>query len=302
MQVNRLFEIIYLLLDKTSLTAKELAEHFEVSTRTIYRDVEILSGAGIPIYMSKGKGGGIHLLEDYILNKAVITDKEKGEILSSLHAIKEVSLEETNTALSKLGALFGDNKSDWIEIDFGYWSHGEKEAILFESLKNAILQRKIITFSYASVKGENTSRWVEPVKLIFKGMSWYLYGYCKSRLDYRYFKLKRIHDMIVTEESYQIRGNPVVQKTTDTYKASASVPMKLHFNKDVAYLVYDEYENYSKLEDGSLLVEGCFDINPWFFHHILAYGSSCEVVEPEELRLQVKEELIRMLHKYQENK
>ncbi len=302
MQINRLFEIIYMLLDKTSLTAKELAEHFEVSTRTIYRDVEILSGAGIPIYMSKGKGGGIHLMQDYILNKAVITDKEKGEILSSLHAINEVSLEETNTALSKLGALFGDNKSDWVEIDFGYWSDGEKEVALFQNLKNAILQRKVITFSYASAKGEESTRRVEPVKLIFKGMSWYLYAYCYIRQEFRFFKLKRIHDMIVTEESYQIRGNLEVPKSTDNNKPSRQIPMKLHFCKDVAYLVYDEYENYVQLEDGSLLVEGCFDINPGFIHHILAYGSSCEVIEPEELRLQVKEELVRILHKYQEDK
>lgn len=87
MQINRLFEIVYILLDKKRVTSRELAERFEVSSRTIYRDIETLSAAGIPVYMSKGKGGGISLLPDFVLNKAVITDEEKEEILSSLKAV-----------------------------------------------------------------------------------------------------------------------------------------------------------------------------------------------------------------------
>lgn len=93
MQIHRLFQIVYILLDRKIVTAKELADYFEVSTRTIYRDVETLSGAGIPVYMNKGKGGGITLLPEFVLNKAVITEKEKEEILSSLNAIGAVSLE-----------------------------------------------------------------------------------------------------------------------------------------------------------------------------------------------------------------
>ena len=104
MQINRLFEIVYLLLEKKQITAKELAEHCEVSTRTIYRDVETLSGAGIPIYMTKGKGGGISLLPEFVLNKTVITEAERADILSSLHAMHAVDLQEAGTALHKLGA------------------------------------------------------------------------------------------------------------------------------------------------------------------------------------------------------
>ncbi len=105
MQINRLFEIIYVLLQQENVTAKELAERFEVSTRTIYRDVETLSASGIPVYMSKGKGGGISLLSDFVLDKSVITDLEKKEILSSLYAIKSVNLEDKDLALQKLSTL-----------------------------------------------------------------------------------------------------------------------------------------------------------------------------------------------------
>jgi len=101
MQINRLFEMVYLLLNKKSMTAGELARHFEVSPRTIYRDVELLSSAGIPIYMTKGKGGGISLLPDFVLNKAVLTDGEKSDILAALHAVEAVNLEQTNTAVEE---------------------------------------------------------------------------------------------------------------------------------------------------------------------------------------------------------
>ena len=105
MQINRLFEIVYILLENKIVKAGELAEHFEVSVRTIYRDVETLSQAGIPIYMSKGKGGGISLMPDFILDKAVLTEQEKGEILSSLKAVSALSLSESGSALNKLNSM-----------------------------------------------------------------------------------------------------------------------------------------------------------------------------------------------------
>ena len=108
MQINRLFEIIYILLDKKIITSKQLAERFEVSQRTIYRDIETLSSAGIPVYMSKGKGGGISILPEFVLNKAILTDNDKMEILSSLKAVNSVNFsdEDTDTVIKKLNNLF----------------------------------------------------------------------------------------------------------------------------------------------------------------------------------------------------
>ena len=124
MKINRLFEIIYLLIEKESITAKELAEKFEVSTRTIYRDVEILSLAGIPIYMTKGRGGGISLLPNYILDKTVLTDKERENILSSLRAVQTVDIADSNSKqeiIQKFRSLFGNSYVYWIEVDFSSW-------------------------------------------------------------------------------------------------------------------------------------------------------------------------------------
>ena len=158
MQTNRLFEIIYILLDKKLVTAKELAEHFEVSTRTIYRDVEVLSGAGVPIYMNKGKGGGIALLPEFVLNKTVITEQEREDILSSLSALGAVSLNDKKATLEKMSSLFGSSNTNWIEVDFGFWADGENEALLFLTIKQAILQKQIVRLAYINAKGESLAR------------------------------------------------------------------------------------------------------------------------------------------------
>lgn len=184
MQINRLFEMVYLLLSKDNVTAGELAKHFEVSPRTIYRDVELLSSAGIPIYMTKGKGGGISLLPDFVLNKTVLTEDEKADILSALGAMDAVSPQKTDTAVKKLSSLFGSTDSDWVEVDFSGWANAEEESKVFTTLKNAILKKYAVEFLYHG-SGSNMQRVVEPLKLVFKGQGWYLYNLYRLDGEYR---------------------------------------------------------------------------------------------------------------------
>ncbi|WP_322413598.1 helix-turn-helix transcriptional regulator, partial [Clostridium perfringens] len=133
--INRLFEIIYILLDKENTTAKELAEHFEVSQRTIYRDIEDLSQAGIPIYMSKGKGGGISLLSNFVLNKAILSEEEKREILAAMQGLSAINENEFNGALSKLSSFLGGNNENWIEVDFSNWDKNNDLGEKFTTIK-----------------------------------------------------------------------------------------------------------------------------------------------------------------------
>lgn len=298
MQINRLFEIVYILLDKKRVTAKELAEHFEVAPRTIYRDIETLSGAGIPVYMSKGKGGGVSLLSEFILDKAVITVKEKEEILSSLKAVGAVKPGEEDTALRKLDSLFGGSDTDWIEVDFGAWSDGRKEAALFRVIKEAILNKRIVHFSYAGINGQIIDRSVEPLRLCFKGGAWYLYGYCRKRNDYRFFKLKRIKDLMIKEETFlRTCPEPVLVNQQRDFRTEM-VSLKLKIEKEAACRVYDEFEMYEQLDDGSFLVKIDFPKGEWLMYYILSFGKSLEVLEPEEIRKQVAEELNKVLDKY----
>lgn len=294
MQLGRLFEIVYILMERERVTANELAAHFEVSIRTIYRDVETLSASGIPVYMSKGKGGGISILPNFVFNKSLITEEEKREILASLQAVETVGLGEKTTALKKLRNVFGINDTDWIEIDFRFWSDGKKEAVIFKTLKTAILEKKEISFQYISIK-DTTSRIIEPLKLVFKGASWYLYGYCKLRNDYRFFKLKRIKELKVLNNQF-LRITPGQVLTENTYVEKGNmIHIKLKIAPQEAYRVYDEFINYKLLEDGSFLVEDTVNDNEWLISHLISYGEHLKVLEPIELKERLIEKLRKML-------
>ncbi len=304
MQIQRLFEIVYILLEKKNVTAGELAEHFEVSARTIYRDVETLSEAGIPVYANKGKGGGIRLMPEFVLNKAVITQQERDAILSSLNALGKVDLSDgasdRNTAFGKLASLFGGPEADWIEVDFGLWSDGEKEARLFQKAKQCILQEQVIRFLYNSGSGETLIREVEPLKLVFKGTAWYLYGFCRMREDFRFFKLKRMESLIVMDERFlrKIPEKVFIPKREEPEKTEL-MKVRIRFEKEAAYRAYDDFEHCSFQEDGSVIAEACLQKTDWLINHLLSFGDDCQVLEPMELREEIKEKLHNMLEKYQ---
>lgn len=297
MQINRLFEIVYILLDKKTVTSKELAERFEVSTRTIYRDIETLSSAGIPVYMSKGKGGGISLLPDFVLNKAVLTDEEKEEILASLKAVNAINPGKTDTALKKLSSLFGESNTDWIEVDFSSWANAQNETETFNIIKSAILGKRVVSFSYASAKGQQTAREVEPLKLCFKGGAWYLYGYCKIRCDFRFFKLRRIGKLCVAEQIFQ-RKSPSQIFSNENVFQKEYVKLKFKLSAEVAYRVYDEFDSYEQQEDGSFIAKINYPKGEWIIYYITTFGRHCEVLEPEDLRNAVKAELQKSLQHY----
>ena len=172
MQVNnRLFEIVYILMQKKKTTAKELANRFEVSTRTIYRDIETLSGANIPIYASKGKDGGIGLLDEYVLNKTILSEEEQNQILFALQGMKKVKGQDEKDILEKLSILFNKEVNDWIKIDFSNWGKDSLQEERINMIKTAILNKKQIEFIYYNSNGKETKRVVEPLQIWFKDKS-----------------------------------------------------------------------------------------------------------------------------------
>ncbi|MDR2903138.1 MAG: YafY family transcriptional regulator, partial [Clostridiales bacterium] len=195
MQINRLFEIVYILLNKKAVTAKELAERFAVSVRTVYRDVETLSSAGIPIYMSKGRGGGIRLMDGFVLNKSMLSESEQQEVLSALHGMNVFNVPEMDAVLDKLGAVFNKSAANWIDIDFSYWGSDSREKEKFHCLKNVILSKKKITFDYRAPGRQTEARKAEPLQIYFKEKSWYLKAYDAERKDYRTFKISRMKNI-----------------------------------------------------------------------------------------------------------
>ena len=211
MSQRRLFEMVYLLLEKGQLSASALAERFEVSVRTIYRDVDALSAAGVPIYSTPGRKGGIALMDHYVLNRTAFSEEEQTQILTALKSLSgEAGLWSTET-LSKLSALFHRPEPDWLQVDLSHWGNPAQSNAKFKILKEAILSRKEITITYANSSGKTTSRRVYPARLVFKGQTWYLQGLCLKKNDYRTFRISRILHLSSTGRSFNI---PLSSKVT----------------------------------------------------------------------------------------
>lgn len=168
MKINRLLEIVTILLNRETVTAKELSDRFAVSTRTIYRDIDVLSAAGVPVYTNKGNSGGISLLEDYILNKTMLSKGESDGLLLSLKAMRATSYPEVDAILEKISSIFKGNQAhDWIEVYFESWSSKVSEQDRFRKIRDAIINNRVISFDYVNVGGDKSSRCAEPVKLIW---------------------------------------------------------------------------------------------------------------------------------------
>lgn len=185
MKIDRLFQIVYILLEKKNVTAKMLSEHFEVSQRTIYRDIDILSQCGVPLYTTKGKGGGIALLENFILDKSTMTEQEQNQILMALQSMPKGGKEDIGQTLKKYSSFFKKSNENWIQVDFSQW--GEQREFVFDVLKQAIINKNVISFVYYNSNGEKTQRKAEPYQLWFKGRNWYIKAYCRSKQDLRLF-------------------------------------------------------------------------------------------------------------------
>ncbi len=298
MQINRMFEIIYILLEKKTVTAKELAERFEVSVRTIYRDIESLSATGIPVFMSKGKGGGISLLSDFVLNKTVLTQDEKDNIISALNAIKTIDIENSNPAIGRLSSLFGKQNSNWIEIDFSDWGNGDRKKDNFLILKNAIINKNVVEFEYYSSKGEKTERTAECLKLCFKSRDWYLYAYCRQRKDNRFFKLSRMNNILVLDEKIERVAPETVFEQEQLPFESELITIKMKFSYKMAFMVYDIFDNFEVMSDGSFLVTANMPKANWLVSYILSYGEHCEVLEPQEIRDNIKNTIKQISKNY----
>ncbi|MDO4332945.1 MAG: YafY family protein [Eubacteriales bacterium] len=316
--LGRQLGIVYLLLSKKCIKAAELAEHFEVSVRTIYRDVEALSLAGIPVYTQKGKNGGISLTENFVLNKMMLSKQEQETILAALNGMRATGAVEEEEMLRKLGGFFQLEEESWVSIDFSDWSDRRRE--LFELIKKAILQKKLLRFDYYGQNNVMKSRVVEPVQLLYKDYAWYLRGYCRERKAMRMFKIMRMKRTECLDENFvpnpakysgpeensfgeAAAGCPGKRQKTGNTSLKAPVDfseeIRIHIAASEAWRVYDRFEEeeVTCLEDGSFLICMRVIVDEWVYGMILSFGPAAEVIAP----VSVKEEICRRLWETLEN-
>lgn len=296
MKDNRLFRILYYILEKEKVTANELADKFEVSVRTIYRDIDSISSVGVPIFTTQGKGGGIKIDNEFILNKSLFDANEKEQIIAALQGLEKANEAYKSELITKLSALFKIKNSNWIEIDFTSWGSNNTYQDLFNALKTTIINKNIISFSYNSSKAEKINRKVKPIRLLFKEQDWYLYAFCLLRNDFRYFKLSRIKDLEVLAINYEDNFENEVLKKELKYENIVNI--KLKFDKSVAFRVYDEFKAIEEDEKGNLYVEIKIPNNYKLYNYIFSFGSNVEILEPKEIRNQFKNIIDELAKKY----
>lgn len=297
MRESRLFRIVYYLLQNGKATAPELAQKFEVSIRTIYRDIDSISSAGIPIYATQGKGGGISILNDYTLDKSLFSEQEQEQMLIALQGMVATTEENSNELLTKLSGLFQINSTNWIEVDFSDWAHRTPQQDTFNIIKEAIFQKRVISFCYFSGKGNKEKRNVRPIRLVFKSKSWYLYSFCLLRNDYRFFKLTRIKELEMLSETFTQDFTPT--KIEKQIQVENTVAVKLKFDRQAAFRVYDEFtDSITEDSQGNLYVQIDLPDNEVLYSYVMSFSDSVEVIEPQSIREQMKKRLQKMQEKY----
>ncbi len=296
MIMQRLFDILYYLMQNENVTAKKLAARLEVSVRTVYRDIECLSAAGIPVYTDRGRGDGIRLLDGFMLDRSLLSGEEKREILAALQSLKTVGAEDTGGAIEKLGALFGQRAKSWVEIDLSNWNPRDKERL--DLLKEAVIGQKVITFEYYGKSGEKTFRSAEPLQLWFKDRAWFLRAYCRARGAMRIFKLTRMKKIALTGDTFR-RDLPGPAEAPEK-ESFRTVTVTLRLSPALAYRVYDEFdeEGVTRNADGSFTMSKTYPEDEWVYGYILSFGNGATVTGPRHIREGVQERLSKALENY----
>jgi len=284
MGLDRQIGILALLLRERFTTAGALAERFEVSQRTIYRDVERLCMAGIPLHTITGGRGGIYLMDGYTLDQAMLTNADQSAILAGLQGLDSVA--GTNFYRQLMGKLSRTSEpagDDCVVIDLASW-YGPLLAPRLALLKKACLEARLVRFTYCAPTGDSR-RTVEPYRLVYRWSGWYLWGWCRKRNDWRMFKLTRMLDLEAMDEPFRRRDVPSpLTPLEDVYPEKLKTVIR--FTSAARWRLIDEYgpDSFTQEPDGSLLFSRGFPGENELFRWLLPFGGDAELLEPAETR------------------
>ena len=301
MKVDRLVSIIMILLNKERIGAQELADMFEVSPRTIYRDIDAINMAGIPIRSISGVGGEFEIMQNYKIEKNVFSTADLSTILMGLTSLSDmVRGDELINALAKVKSFIPADRAKDIElranqirIDLSAWMGNRNIQLYLEIIKTALQESRLLSFEYVAHRGNKTTRTVEPYQLVLKNSHWYFQGYCYKRNDFRLFRLSRISNLQIEKETFMPRD---FQKTSlDFEEIFETVPIriKLRIHKSVMDRVLDycSYEHFSSADDEYYIVDFPFIENDYNYDILLSFGSKCECLEPLHIRTEMKRKI-----------
>lgn len=298
MKVDRLVSIIMILLDKERIGAQELADMFEVSPRTIYRDIDTINMAGIPVRSTSGVGGGFEIMQKYKINKKVFSTADLSAILMGLSGLSNVIRgDELVNALAKVKSFIPADRAKDIElkanqiyIDLSPWMGNRNIQPCLESIKTALQESRLLSFEYADRYGNKTSRTAEPYQLVLKSSHWYLQGYCHKRYDYRLFKLSRMSSLQMQEETFTPRDyqKPTLDFADILESMQTEIKIRIHRSVMDRVMDYCAYERFTPDGDEHYIVSFPFIENEYYYDILLSFGDKCECLEPLHIRTEMK--------------
>lgn len=302
MKIDRLIGILSILLQQEKVTAPYLAEKFEVSRRTINRDIEDICKAGIPIVTSQGQNGGISIMEGYRMDKTLLTSSDMQAILAGLKSLDSVSGSKRYQQLMEKLAMGNSSvlaSNNHIMIDLASWYRSSLTPKI-SVLQAAVTERRKVEFNYYAPGGESR-RSIEPYLLIFKWSSWYLWGYCCEKQDYRLFKLNRMTELKAAEEQYEPRQIPVPDLSAERVYP-LGIDVEAVFEPDMKWRLIEEFgmESFTEQEDGRLRFSFGFADKENLFGWLLSFGDKAELIKPVELRRELYEMMGRLQKMYRE--
>lgn len=300
MKIDRQIGILSILLQRQTVTAPYLAEQFEVSRRTINRDIEDLCKAGIPIVTRQGVGGGISIMEDYRIDRTLFTNTEMLDILAGLRSLDSVN--GTNR-YAQLMEKISVGSSDFMRgdqsvlIDLSSW-YKESLAPKIETIRTAIEKCRELEFVYYAPQGESVRR-IEPYYLIFRWANWYVWGWCKSREDFRLFKLNRMDGLQILEEEFVQRKVPMPDLNHEKI-FPGGIKVKALFELECKWRLVEEFgtDCFEETEDGKLLFHADYTSGENLLTWLLTFQDKVELLEPQELREKIVMNAERIIKKY----
>lgn len=308
MKIDRLLSIIVILLNRDKITAKELSERFEVNIRTIYRDIESINMAGVPIISYPGNNGGFGIMENYKVSHQLLSLSDISSILAALRGIN-TSLENSDikNAIEKIDYLVPETAREsflkdyeQISIDIIPWGHQKKRRDFLYEIQKAISKKNILQINYFDAQGNETVRTLEPMTLVLKGYFWYLFGFCLSRNDFRVFKISRIKSIENTQKYFERKSASYRDHFDLDYDQLKTLEIVLKFKKSYKSKAYEHFEDEicETLENGDFIVKFNFPESDWIFSFILSFGENAEVISPDYLREKMKNIIREMNDKY----
>ncbi|QHQ61983.1 WYL domain-containing protein [Anaerocolumna sedimenticola] len=302
MKIDRLISIIMILLQRKKISATKLAEMFEVSTRTIYRDIETINSAGIPIITYPGINGGIGIMEEYKIDKKLFTTSDITALLMSLGSIsRALTDDDIMNTLAKIKSLVPDEqirdielKSNQITVDLTPWIGYGKLHPNLEKIKKALDEKKFLSFEYSNSDGKKSNRKIEPYRLVLKKSNWYLQGYCTFRQEFRTFKLSRISSIEVLYETFIPRefDTKPLGAWDNLGKNIIIIKLLVHESLRDKISEYCGEESIQPYGENKLIVNFPFEQNEFGYNLLLSFGDKCECLKP----VQVREEIIRRIN------